>query len=72
MILLRALTIIHLIHVHVLGKNVLWYMYIYITIVAWFISFITFSCINYIFLSLYVYIYFHIFHVQLYITNKHL
>lgn len=36
MILLRALTIIHLIHVHVhvLGKNVLWYMYIYITIVA--------------------------------------
>lgn len=66
MILLRALTIIHLIHVHVLGKNVLWYMYIYITIVAWFISFITFS---YHFMT---YIYFHIFHVQLYITNKHL
>lgn len=41
MILLKALTIIHLIHVHVLGKNVLWYMYIYITIVAWFISFIS-------------------------------
>lgn len=51
MILLRALTKIHLIHVHVLGKNVL--RYIYITIVAWFNSFITFSCINYIFLSLY-------------------
>lgn len=63
MILLRALTIIHLIHVHVhvLGKNVLWYMYIYITIVAWFISFITFSCINYIFLSLYdLYLFSHI------------
>lgn len=69
MILLRALTIIH---VHVLGKNVLWYMYIYITIVAWFISFITFSCINYIFYHFMTYIYFHIFHVQLYITNKHL
>lgn len=61
MILLRALTIIHLIHVHVLGKNVLWYMYIYITFVAWFISFITFSCINYIFLSLYdLYLFSHI------------
>lgn len=51
MILLRALTKIHLIHVHVLGKNVL--RYTYITIVAWINSFITFSCINYIFLSLY-------------------
>lgn len=58
MILLKALTIIH---VHVLGKNVLWYMYICITIVAWFIFFFTFSCINYIFLSLYdLYLFSHI------------